>query len=89
MYLENNARLSTLVSIIICFVGLSMLIAPLWILNVTDSSKGKLGVITAFVVVFFALVEVVTNARPIENLGATAAYAAVLVVFLQNKGSGP
>ncbi|KAH9224690.1 hypothetical protein DL95DRAFT_254615, partial [Leptodontidium sp. 2 PMI_412] len=47
------------------------------------SSVLKLAVITVFVVVFLGLVSYATVAKPFETLAATAAYSAVLMVFLQ------
>ena len=72
-------------------LGLFMLIGPLWILwhispDQTDMT-GRLSVITAFLVVFALFLGFLTKARPFEVLAATAAYGAILVVFLQ-LGSG-
>jgi hypothetical protein len=47
----------------------------------------KLGVITAFIVTFFALAVLAPTAKVFETLAATAVYSAVLMVFLQ-LGSG-
>lgn len=66
-----------------------MLIAPLWILQSIGGTNAKLVVITAFILVFLAILSVVTNAKQFETLGATAAYSAVLMVFLQlGRGAG-
>jgi len=66
-------------------VGLGMLLGPLWVLEkCRDSALDlKLGIITAFVTLFFVLVAVATTARVVEALAAAAAYAAVITVFLQ------
>ncbi|TDZ15183.1 hypothetical protein Cob_v012011 [Colletotrichum orbiculare MAFF 240422] len=45
--------------------------------------KGKLAVITCFIFVFLLVLSLAMVAKPFEALGATAAYAAVLMVFLQ------
>lgn len=73
---------------VIAIVGLGMLIAPLWVLEKIDHGlpNVKLGAITVFIVVFFVLVAVATTARVFDALAATAAYAAVLMVFLQLSG---
>jgi hypothetical protein len=71
------------VTIVVLSTGLAMLIGPLWILESIADSKTRLGVITAFVVAFTVLVSSVTVAKHFEVLAATAAYAAVLMVFLQ------
>ncbi|KAI0376858.1 hypothetical protein F5Y04DRAFT_197205 [Hypomontagnella monticulosa] len=66
-----------------------MLIAPLWILQYLESPTYKLVVITLFVFTFLLTLSFAMAARPFEALGATAAYAAVLTVFLQFGVSSP
>lgn len=73
MYYELNERLESFVTITICLVGLIMLIAPLWILSYVGPSQARLGIITAFIVLFLALIQSVTIAKPFETLAATAA----------------
>lgn len=72
--------------------GLAMLIGPLWLLQYITvegfSSKDRLLIITFFLIAFAVLVSVMTVARPPEVLGATAAYGAVLMVFMQLQSSG-
>lgn len=46
------------------------------------SRDAKLGMVAGFTVVFAFAVAMLTNARRAEMFGATAAYAAVLVVFV-------
>lgn len=53
----------------------------LWILREADATV-RLGVVTAFVVVFAAFLSGVTTAKRSDIFATTAAYAAVLVVFL-------
>lgn len=48
----------------------------------TNNTK-RLGVITAFILLFTSLLASATVAKPFEVLAATAAYSAVLMVFLQ------
>jgi hypothetical protein len=50
-----------------------MLIAPLWILNFAPGTTTKLGIITAFIVVFVGLISFITVAKPFECLAAAAA----------------
>lgn len=67
----------------IIFLGLGMLLGPIWWLeNVTDSKK-RLGVITGFLAVFMGLMSLATVNRPFEVVASSAAYAAVLMVFMQ------
>lgn len=56
----------------IFITAIVMLIAPLWILAVLDSTSHKLGIITAFILVFLAVMIWATLAQPFELL-ATAA----------------
>lgn len=67
--------------------GLIMLLGPLWLLQYVTteglSNKGRLTIITIFLIAFAVLFSVLTVSRPSEVLGATAAYGAVLMVFMQ------
>ena len=73
-------------------IWLAMLIGPLWMLQFGTtkgfSTRDRLLIITLFLVAFAVLVSVMTVARPHEVLGATAAYGAVLMVFMQLRSSG-
>ncbi|KAI0902956.1 hypothetical protein F4823DRAFT_569169 [Ustulina deusta] len=70
-------------SAVIVFVGASILVTPIWILQAIETLKTKLAVITAFVLVFLLILSFAMVSKPFEALGATAAYAAVLMVFIQ------
>jgi hypothetical protein len=63
--------------------GLAMLLVPLWLLEYYSGSKVRLGIITAFVVAFMLVMTTATINRPFEVVASTAAYAAVLMVFMQ------
>ena len=69
----SDERVDGFISVVIAFVGLAMLIAPLWILEYTNSSRASLAWITGFIVLFLCLVTYATVAKPFETLGATAA----------------
>ncbi len=60
-----------------------MIVGPLWWLQNLAAQKARLAVITGFLVVFTFLLSILTVARPFEVLAATAAYGAVLMVFMQ------
>ncbi|CAF9936463.1 hypothetical protein IMSHALPRED_010771 [Imshaugia aleurites] len=67
-------------------LGVAMLVGPLWWLQHLSSQGNlevRLAVITGFLIVFTILLSILTVARPFEVLAATAAYAAVLMVFMQ------
>ena len=59
-----------------------MLLAPIWWLAFVSDDKKRLGIITAFVCIFISVMATATN-KPFEAVAATAAYAAVLMVFMQ------
>jgi len=74
----------------IIVVGLMMLFAPMWWLNGETDGYKRLGIITGFVILFSVLLfgATTSSTKGFEVLAATAAYAAVLAVFLQG-GGGP
>ncbi|KAH5407360.1 hypothetical protein HBI46_188320 [Parastagonospora nodorum] len=78
----NDERVQKAAFFTISVLALGMLIGPLWALAYLQSTTDRLGVISGFIVLFFVVL-VNTSARLFEALAATAAYAAVLVVFLQ------
>ncbi|KAI9770037.1 MAG: hypothetical protein M1839_003301 [Geoglossum umbratile] len=78
---QDDKRIEMFSSLMTGFVGLSMLIGPLWVLAYVTKPHTRLGIITGFIVLFYAAVAVATTARPWESLAATAAYSAVLMVF--------
>ncbi|CZR63284.1 uncharacterized protein PAC_13181 [Phialocephala subalpina] len=88
-YLARLDRIDKLVSGIILLAGLLMLVVPLWILEFVTDEVVRLGVITTFVVLFLVVVVTISGAKPYESLAATAAYAAVLIVFLALGKPGP
>ena len=84
----NKDRLfEKIMTVFTIIVGLAMLIGPLWILQhlSTEPSnlKVRLGVITGFIALFTILTSLFTVAKAFEVLAATAAYGAVLMVFMQ------
>ncbi|KAJ3539468.1 hypothetical protein NM208_g5477 [Fusarium decemcellulare] len=79
----SDKRIDRFASAVIVTVGVVMLITPIWVLQAMGTLRAKLGVITAFVFVFLLVLSSAMVAKPFEALGATAAYAAVLMVFIQ------
>ena len=68
-----DKKIDRSITAFIMTVGLAMLIAPLWILAFLEGLVPRLGVISAFIVLFVALVSVTTVAKPFESLAAAAA----------------
>ncbi|TVY82180.1 hypothetical protein LSUE1_G002455 [Lachnellula suecica] len=84
----SDKRIDRFITFLILGVGTAMLITPIWILEVMVNPTRKLAVITVFIVAFLAMLSSVTVAKPFETLAATAAYSAVLMVFLQLGNAG-
>lgn len=59
-----------------------MLIIPMLIMTLVPSRTTSLLTVSIAVLIFSVLVAIASTAKPQEVLGATAAYAAVLVVFI-------
>ncbi|KAL5449657.1 hypothetical protein PMIN06_006782 [Paraphaeosphaeria minitans] len=88
--ISSNYRFDLCTNTSIVIGGVSMLLAPLWCLMYVNANVKKLAIITAFIWLFVGLMSVATVNRPGEVVAATAAYAAVLMVFMQvdnSKGS--
>jgi hypothetical protein len=65
-----------------------LLVVAIISLYVVDNPTAKLGMVVAYTVLFALSTALLTNARRAEIYGASAAYAAVLVVFISgNFGS--
>ncbi|KAK7913889.1 hypothetical protein PG985_011592 [Apiospora marii] len=79
----SDKRIENFASMIIVLIGIAMLLTPIWILQALHSPINKLVVITIFILAFLVTLSYAMVTKPFEVLGATAAYAAVLMVFLQ------
>lgn len=79
----SDKRVERFFTVVVAVGGLSMLVGPLWILEYAYGSAVRLGVVTGFITLFFVLVSVATTAKIFEAMAAAAAYAAVLMVFVQ------
>lgn len=65
-------------------VAAILLLGAIVLLRLLQDENAQLGVIAMFTVLFAASVGVLTNARRAEIFASTAAYAAVLVVFVSS-----
>jgi uncharacterized membrane protein YwzB len=72
-YLARLDNIDKLVSGIIIVVGLLMLVIPLWILQFLSDDVVRLGVITAFMILFLVVVATISGAKPYKSLASTAA----------------
>jgi hypothetical protein len=82
----DDTALTNLSSGSIIFLGLGMLLGPMWWLEVVSDSKIRLAIITGFLTVFTGLMAAATVNQPFQVVASSAAYAAVLMVFMQIDG---
>jgi len=82
MFLQDDAWAEAMLTRVLILAGLVMLIGPLWILNFVDGINQRLGVITAFVVLFLLFLATVTAARTFEALAAAAGFADLFAILL-------
>lgn len=80
----SESALDILTNFIILATGLSLLFGPMWALHFINKDVYRLAIITGCVIAFTGLASSAAGQRPFEVLAATAAYAAVLMVYLQN-----
>src|SRR5262245_7756748 len=73
VYYTDDARVENFIRSLITVLGMIMLIAPLWVLAITNGVMKRLGIITGFIILFLSLVSFTTTARPFESLAAAAA----------------
>jgi hypothetical protein len=68
----SDEHVDVIASLMIFCSATTMLIVPLWILAILEQIFHKLATITAFLVIFLAILTWGTLARPFEILAATA-----------------
>ncbi|KAI9822405.1 MAG: hypothetical protein M1827_000124 [Pycnora praestabilis] len=85
---HNDTTMDAVVTCVVTILGLGMLIGPMWWLEYLADPNKRLGVITGCVTLFTVLLSTVTVAKPFEVVAATAAYTAVLMVYMQMSSNG-
>ncbi|KAF9631168.1 hypothetical protein BFW01_g2030 [Lasiodiplodia theobromae] len=80
----NDDKIDIAITSIILFLGLVMLLVPSWWLNLAESHTTRLAIITVFIATFLGLLLLVTPSKPFETMAGTAAYGALLMVFMQS-----
>ena len=78
-----DTTLDRTIALLYLMGGLGLLYAPIWWLNWVKHDQYRLAVITGSVTLFTAWLWFAAGHRPFEILSATAAYAAVLMIFMQ------
>ncbi|KAI1143084.1 hypothetical protein F5Y05DRAFT_142310 [Hypoxylon sp. FL0543] len=87
LYTYEESLLASVVNTIATVVAALMPLLSIVILYFVNSDATKLGIIVVFSACFALVLAVMTNARKIEVFAATAAFAAVNVVFLTNNNN--
>lgn len=80
---QSDAKIDGFVTALMLLLGLALLIAPLQLLDRLGTVRVKLDAICGLIAGFMLIMVLVMPAKPWETLGATAAYSAVLMVFMQ------
>jgi thiol:disulfide interchange protein len=79
----NEQKLQRFVTFVGTVFAIGFLISAMWILwRLKNNMVAKLATVTGFVVAFAAWLGFLTTAQRKDVIAATAAYAAVLVVFV-------
>ena len=69
----SNARFDAFVTGVLIFLGLLLLLGPMWTLQFVRGGVKRLGIITGFILLFASLLTSATVAKPFEVLAAVAA----------------
>lgn len=85
----SETAISRFVAILSTILAAGLLFGSIITLYVVKSEKALLGMLSAWTVLFAACVGFLTNARRDQLFAATAAYAAVLVVFISGNLGSP
>ncbi|KAH4003979.1 hypothetical protein HBH70_064460 [Parastagonospora nodorum] len=84
----SDRAISSFVAWFSTFLAALLLIGAIVVLYTVHSPDWRLGLIATFTTLFAGSVGLLTNARRVELFAATAAYAAVLVVFVSGDLGG-
>lgn len=85
----REKHVSWIVGTISTIAAAALLIGSIAVLNVVTDQNRRLGCIAGFTLLFALSVVLLSNAKRVEVFAATAAYAAVLVVFMSNNQIQP
>ena len=95
LFYYSSSRIEKLVGLVITFIIMVLLVLPVVAMykltNVGDrtshSTFDAVGILVVFTLLFSAAMSLLTKAKRHELFAASAAYCAVLVVFIGNFGS--
>lgn len=86
----SESHISTFVAVIATILSIALLFGAIVSLYFVQNPNALLGMVGGWTVCFAACIGLLTNAKRDQIFGATAAYAAVLVVFVSgNLGGAP
>ncbi len=86
-HIDEN-HISWVAASVSTIVAAILLVVAVVVLRLVSNENAQLGAIAAFMVLFATSVVILTNARRAEIFASTAAYAAVLVVFVSTSSGG-
>jgi hypothetical protein len=88
MLYYSQSRIEKLVGVIITLLIFVLLVLPVVAMykltSIRKSTFDSVGILVVFTLLFSAAMSLVTKAKRHELFGASAAYCAVLVVFISN-----
>ncbi|KAF2193950.1 hypothetical protein K469DRAFT_548266 [Zopfia rhizophila CBS 207.26] len=88
MYYFPETTIKHIVSVLSVLLSAALLVGAITSLYYVEKASSLIGLLAAFTTVFAGSIGLLTNARKVEVYAATAAYAAVLVVFIGNNLPG-
>ncbi|ORX94882.1 hypothetical protein BCR34DRAFT_608126 [Clohesyomyces aquaticus] len=88
MYYFPESTIKHIVSFLSVLLAAALLVGAITSLYFVKKASSMIGLLAAFTTMFAGSVGLLTNARKVDIYAATAAYAAVLVVFVGNLGIG-
>ncbi|KAK2760547.1 hypothetical protein CKAH01_05233 [Colletotrichum kahawae] len=80
----NQRSITVTVNLVTLVTAVIFLLGPMIALNFVQNRTPKLALISVFAILFASNIGLITTAKRAEIFAATAAYAAVLVVFVSN-----
>ncbi|KAF2204293.1 hypothetical protein GQ43DRAFT_388278 [Delitschia confertaspora ATCC 74209] len=86
MYYFPEATVKHIVSFVSVLLAATLLVGAITSLYFVKRPSTVIGILAAFTTLFAGSIGLLTNARKVDIYAATAAYAAVLVVFVGNLG---
>jgi len=84
MYFYSDKMVERAVAVIAVLLAAVLLVGGIATLDYVEGKGARLGTLAAFTVAFAAFVGLMTTARRAEMFAATAAFAAVLVVYVSS-----